>query len=164
MTIPLLPDSEVLSDRRLPSNGIILESESYVTADGQSVSLSWNRAPIWGLRPQVCYCQTVAGLLIWGAPGSESRGTLSNSRLPISSPPTTRRATTVEVFDPAFTRVWTILVSIGLLVIPLHGPSIIHRFQGYIYCCMRICCCGNLFTNSLPRNGSGIFAYLAVIA
>jgi hypothetical protein len=36
------------------------ESESYVTTDGKSASLSWNTAPIWGL-------QTVAGLLMWGA-------------------------------------------------------------------------------------------------
>jgi hypothetical protein len=33
------------------------ESESYVTTDGQSVSLSWNKAPIWGLRPDFYYCQ-----------------------------------------------------------------------------------------------------------
>jgi hypothetical protein len=43
------------------------ESESYVTTDGQSASLSWNKAPIWGLRPDLYYCMTVAGLLIWGA-------------------------------------------------------------------------------------------------
>jgi hypothetical protein len=43
------------------------ESESYVTTDGQSASLSWNRAPIWGLRPDFYYCQTVAGLLMRGA-------------------------------------------------------------------------------------------------
>jgi hypothetical protein len=38
-------------------------SQSYVTTDGQSASLSWNKAPIWGLRPDLYYCQTVAGLL-----------------------------------------------------------------------------------------------------
>jgi hypothetical protein len=27
--------------------------ESYVTTDGQSASLSWNKAPIWGLRPDL---------------------------------------------------------------------------------------------------------------
>jgi hypothetical protein len=27
---------------------------SYVTADGQSASLSWNKAVIWGLRPDLC--------------------------------------------------------------------------------------------------------------
>jgi hypothetical protein len=43
------------------------ESESYVTTDGQSASLSWNKAPFWGLRPDLNYCLTVAGLLIWGA-------------------------------------------------------------------------------------------------
>jgi hypothetical protein len=31
-----------------------------------SVSLSWCQAPIWGLRPDFYYCQTVAGLLMWG--------------------------------------------------------------------------------------------------
>jgi hypothetical protein len=31
---------------------------SYVTTDGQSASLSWNKAPIWGLRPDLYYCQT----------------------------------------------------------------------------------------------------------
>jgi hypothetical protein len=41
--------------------------ESYVTTDGQSASLSWNKAPIWGLQPDFYYCQIVAGLLMWGA-------------------------------------------------------------------------------------------------
>jgi hypothetical protein len=27
------------------------ESESYVTTNDQSASLSWNKSPIWGLRP-----------------------------------------------------------------------------------------------------------------
>jgi hypothetical protein len=51
-----------------------------------------------------------------------------------------------------------------LLTTPLHGPSIKHSFQQYLYCCMRIRCRGNLFTESLPRNGSGIFSYLEVVA
>jgi hypothetical protein len=88
-----------------------------------SVSPSWNKAPIWGLRPDFYYCQTVAGLLMWGAlslslwreNGSVVRSccwsspaklfsgpspvglmtifTVSDSRLPFSSPPTIRRAT-----------------------------------------------------------------------
>jgi hypothetical protein len=32
----------------------------YVTTDGQAASLSWNKAPIWVLRPDFYYCQTVA--------------------------------------------------------------------------------------------------------
>jgi hypothetical protein len=75
------------------------------------------------------YCQGVAGLLIWGALSDERTGlpftiaagprqrnhsrfrvpwhsrpyfTVSDSRLPYLSPPTTRRVT-VEVFDPAST-------------------------------------------------------------
>jgi hypothetical protein len=50
------------------------ESESYVTTDGQSASLSWMKAPTWGLRPDLYYCLTVAGLLIWGALSHERTG------------------------------------------------------------------------------------------
>jgi hypothetical protein len=46
----------------------------------QSASPSWNKAPIWGLRPDLYYCQTVAGLLIWGALSDERTG-LSFARL-----------------------------------------------------------------------------------
>jgi hypothetical protein len=45
--------------------------ESYVTTDGQPASLSWNKALIWGLRPDLYYCLTVACLLIWGALSDE---------------------------------------------------------------------------------------------
>jgi hypothetical protein len=47
------------------------QSQSYVTTDGQSASLSWSKAPIWGLRPDFHYCQTIAGLLIWSALSDE---------------------------------------------------------------------------------------------
>jgi hypothetical protein len=50
------------------------QSQSYVTTDGQPASLSWNKAPIWGLRPDLDYCLTVAGLLIWGALSNERTG------------------------------------------------------------------------------------------
>jgi hypothetical protein len=52
----------------------LAESESYVTTDGQPASLSWNKAPIWGLRPNLDYCLTVAGLLIWGSLSDERTG------------------------------------------------------------------------------------------
>jgi hypothetical protein len=32
-----------------PGKNCLSESESYVTTDGQSASLSWKKAPIWGL-------------------------------------------------------------------------------------------------------------------
>jgi hypothetical protein len=87
--------------------------------------------PNWGLWPDFCYCYTVADLLMWSALSDERMGlsftiavgprqgthsrvrvpwdlrpyfTVSDLRLPFSSPPTTRRAT-VEVFYPASTRV-----------------------------------------------------------
>jgi hypothetical protein len=52
------------------------QSQSYLTSDGQSASLSWCQAPIWGLRPDFYYCQTVAGLLMWGALFDERMGLL----------------------------------------------------------------------------------------
>jgi hypothetical protein len=106
------------------------ESQSYITTDCQSASLSRYKAPIWGLRPHFWYSMTAAGLLMWGALSEEridlsftiAAGprqlshfqirvpedswlyfTVSDSRVPFSSPPTTRRAT-VEVLDPASTR------------------------------------------------------------
>jgi hypothetical protein len=48
--------------------------ESYVTTDCQSASLSWNKAPIWGLWPDIYYCQTVADLLLFGAVSDERAG------------------------------------------------------------------------------------------
>jgi hypothetical protein len=117
------------------------ESESYVTTDGQSASLSWYKAPIRGLRPDFYFITeygirlTVTFLIPWGALSDERTGlsfvcvcaagpcqrslsrvlvpwdlrpyfTVSDLRLPFSSPPTTRRVM-VEVFFPASTRVRT---------------------------------------------------------
>jgi hypothetical protein len=39
-------------------------SQSYITTDDQLASLSGNKAPIWGLRPDFYYCQTITGLLM----------------------------------------------------------------------------------------------------
>jgi hypothetical protein len=50
------------------------QSQSHVTTDDQSASLSWNKAPIWDLRPDFYYCQTVAGLLMWDALSDERTG------------------------------------------------------------------------------------------
>jgi hypothetical protein len=44
--------------------------------DSQSASLSWNKARIWGLKPDFYDCQTVAGFLIWDAPSDERTGLL----------------------------------------------------------------------------------------
>jgi hypothetical protein len=68
----LNPSERRLSDEPLWrisdwSNFSNSESESYVTTDGQSASLSWNKAPIWGLQPDFYYRRTFAGLLMWGA-------------------------------------------------------------------------------------------------
>jgi hypothetical protein len=43
------------------------EFVSYIMTNGQSSSLSQNKAHIWGLQPDFYYCQAVAGLLKWCA-------------------------------------------------------------------------------------------------
>jgi hypothetical protein len=43
------------------------QGKIYVTTDGQSASLSWNKAPIWGLRPDIYDCLTIT-VLFYGAP------------------------------------------------------------------------------------------------
>jgi hypothetical protein len=53
---------------------VVSESESSVTTDGQSASLSWSKAPIWALQPDFYYRQAVAGLLMWGALSVEITG------------------------------------------------------------------------------------------
>jgi hypothetical protein len=58
--------------------------QSYVTTVGQSASLSLNKATIWGLRPNFNFCQTVAGLLMWGALSDERTG-MSFARVTVSS-------------------------------------------------------------------------------
>jgi hypothetical protein len=52
--------------------------KSHVTTDGQSVSVSWNKAHIWSLRPDIYYCQTVAGLLLLGALSDEDEPIIYN--------------------------------------------------------------------------------------
>jgi hypothetical protein len=72
----LLPSPElalILDNHSFKSS----QSQSHVTTDGQSASLSWNKAPIWDLRPDFYYCQTFAGLLMWCCALSDERTGLS---------------------------------------------------------------------------------------
>jgi hypothetical protein len=55
------------------------KSESYVMTDGQSAFLSWKKAPIWGLRLDFYYCQTVAGS--WCGALSLTRGRVCRLQL-----------------------------------------------------------------------------------
>jgi hypothetical protein len=154
-TFLLLSDSCVLfmwsalSDERTGLT-FTVQSQNYITTDGQSASLSWCQAPIWGPRPDFYYCQTGVGRPLWRGrvcrlqlllpstaqsfsgpsparliifyclrfetpptwrarspylypPGIVWSSYTPRHRIPLSSPPTTRRAT-VEVFELASTR------------------------------------------------------------
>jgi hypothetical protein len=49
--------------------------EFYVTADGQPASLSWYKAPIWGLRRDLYYSYDNCGFFfLWGALSDERTG------------------------------------------------------------------------------------------
>jgi hypothetical protein len=129
--------------------------------------------PIWGSWPDIYNCLTITVLFLWGALSDERTGlsfvyaagpcqrnlsrvrvswdsrpyfTVSDLRLPVSSPPTTRR-TTVEVFDPASTRGLShcLLAPMVSKITPLHGP---HRKQSLHCWVIR----GNVFIEPLPRN------------
>jgi hypothetical protein len=50
------------------------QSRSHVTTGSQSASLFWCQAPIWDFWPDFYYCQTAAGLLMWGALSDERTG------------------------------------------------------------------------------------------
>jgi hypothetical protein len=63
-------------------NSLLVCSESHVTIDGQPASLSWNKAPIWGLWPDLYYCLTVVRLLIWGALSDERTSVVCNCYWP----------------------------------------------------------------------------------
>jgi hypothetical protein len=97
--------------------------KSYVTTDGQPASLSWNKAPIWGLRPDLYYCLTVAGLLTWGALSDERTG-LSfaiatgprqrNSRTLTQALSSSDHSQSVRLCSDLLTRYkWTRVVSLG---------------------------------------------------
>jgi hypothetical protein len=129
-------------------------SESYVTTDGQSASLSRYKEPIWVSRPDFYYRQTAVSFLMLGALSDErtslsftiaavpcqcSRSrvpvpwysrpyfTVSDVRLPFSSPPTTRRVT-VEVLDPTSTRVSEETPSVLFVILPRGGLHRKHCF------------------------------------
>jgi hypothetical protein len=46
----------------------VLSFEFYVTTDGQPASLSWYKAPIWGLRPDFYHLCDSYGLVLVGRP------------------------------------------------------------------------------------------------
>jgi hypothetical protein len=90
--------------------------------------------------------------------GLETYFTVSDLRLLFSSPPTTRKVT-VEVFDPASTRLPINLLFL-LLITSQHGPRRNTPFPLlWSNCCVirsLLPSNGNVFTEPLPRNWCGI--------
>jgi hypothetical protein len=130
------------------------ESESYVTADGQSASLSWNKAPIWGLRRDLYYCQTVRGLSMWGVLSDErtglsftiAAGTRQRSHSRVRVPCDWRSYITVSDSNFPFRR-----------LLRLAGLRWRYSLHGCLYrlpvTTGNVCCYGNLLTKPLASNG-----------
>jgi hypothetical protein len=118
------------------------ESESYATTDSQSASLSWNKAPIWGLRQDFYYCQTVASLLMWGDLSDERMGvsfTIAAGARQRSHSRTRNHILPSQIRDSLF------VVSYGSqgyggcirhLFLVRHGPHRKRRVQQFFYCCV----------------------------
>jgi hypothetical protein len=66
----------LLSSVHFTHNWLCHQSQSYVTTNGQSASLSWCQAPFWGLRPDFYFCHTILFLLMWGTLPDERMGLL----------------------------------------------------------------------------------------
>jgi hypothetical protein len=136
----------------------------------QSVSLGIE--PHLGPWPDIYFCLTVTFLFPWGALSDERTGlsfvcaadpcqlslsrvlvpwdlrpyfTVSDLRLPFSSPPTTRRVT-VEVFDPSSTRVWTVP---PVLFQDNSSARTMQKIQPHY-------CCRGVFTVPLHSNGNSM--------
>jgi hypothetical protein len=137
------------------------------------------------------YCLTVTVLFLWGALSDENTGlsfvyaagpcqrslslvrvpwysrpyfTVSHLRLPFSLPPTTRRVT-VDLFDPASTRVydgispWFTLYKIDTDIIEntalLNNYSAVPLLWRHVFVAAEVCSPrrGNVFSCTFPSNG-----------
>jgi hypothetical protein len=146
------------------------ESESYVTTDGQSASLSWYKAPIRGLRPDF-YFRTECGIRLtvtflnpWGALSNERTGLFY---FLLSHRPGSAWVSGYIVSDRITAQKTCPLTSNGRLLLSRirwnvftesllsngHGvdPHRKHLLQHLFYYRVRICC--GLFAESLPSNG-----------
>jgi hypothetical protein len=134
-----------------------------------------------GVEPHIYYSSTVTVLFLWGALSDERTGlsfiyaagprqhsfsrvrvpwdswtyfTVSDLRLPFSSPPTTRRVT-VEVFDPASTRVTHQTPNITRVALYSLRADRTENISRGSYCCVSTNCRRDMFTSALRNNGRG---------
>jgi hypothetical protein len=75
----LLSTATALNDDCL-TNVPVLKVKVMLPPTVSRTVLSWNKAPIWGLTPDLYYWMTVVGLLMWGALSNE-RTCLSFARI-----------------------------------------------------------------------------------
>jgi hypothetical protein len=141
--IPFLP--LMLNHLQLPSQGtpsilILSWVEFYVKTDGQLASLSWYKAPIWGLRPDLYYSYDNYGVFfLWGALSDERMGLT----FIYAAGPCQRNLSLVRA-------PWFLFYS--LRADPTENTVSTVTAQQYFNCCLFIRCYRNLFTESLPSN------------
>jgi hypothetical protein len=133
------------------ASAVILESEYRGTNDHILLSQIRDSSQHGGPGPRIYIRHELGGQVIPHALGSLSVSSYDLQGYRGGIPP--RLHTGFPLLSPT-----------AVLIARLHGSSRKHRFQNYLYCRIRIRCCGNVFTEPLPRNGSDIFAYLVVVA
>jgi hypothetical protein len=130
-----------------------------IDAGRRQRSHSQVRVP-WNLRPD--FTVSDSKLLQPGGPGPRNY-ILQEQGCPVIPPGTGfpfRRLLQLAglrwwYLNPPPHGIFTDLVApVFLLITPRHDPRRQHRFKQYLYCCMRIRCRGNVFTEPLHRNGS----------
>jgi hypothetical protein len=128
------------SQLRLTANKSQSQSQSYVTTDGQSASLSWNKAPIWGLRPDFHYSQTIAVFFYMGRPLW-----LQKNVIVLYNPSARTTQKTHQLPRDGYPQ---LLPGVSTDVLPSNGHTIVVTRLS-----------GNVFTGSLYSTGHPIVAY-----
>jgi hypothetical protein len=150
-----------------------IESESHVTTDGQPASLSWNKAPICGLRPDLYYlcdsCRFVdLGRPLWREDGSvvysccwpsPAQSFLGASPVGLVAILYCLRFETsrfVSSYDsqghgggirPRLHMSDLLNSWINSIFYLPRGPNISHHVEQLIVLCYSVCCHGNVFFN-----------------
>jgi hypothetical protein len=129
--------------------------------------VSWNKAPIWGLRPNFYYCQTVAGLLMSSA---LTRGRICRLQLLLALASAVifgseSHILLSQIRDFPFCRLlrlagirWRYSTATAAILYLLGVPNRGHRvvqFSSPLSRKRRLCCAGNVWLRCCENNAYG---------
>jgi hypothetical protein len=159
-----------------PNHNYSGSGSGYFATDGQTASLSWCRAPIWGPCPDLYYCRIFAVFMLSRPLWREGDSAIDSCNL-LSSPKSRRTDDHILLSHTRLPQpegpgpcIYIPQEQIGSVIPPgtgchdsfpmasaiwhQHGPHRKHRFQYFLYFCMRIHCRNwKLQTQLLVREG-----------